>query len=715
LKVRAIKAAASVFAVLLKQTRRVNVALAAIKDKETAPPQSLLRLWKKAVPYAAKVQTVKTMGEDIEKYLVEFNEKIEFLLSLAPSSSFSNAISQAEVAEIEKIRAEHKKPSSASTPAPPLKRTKSLLWRKAIMMTKLLSNTMKALRRLREFISLRTTSRFAQKRTLEETLCDKVGEFIDMKKTHLPNVYGALVAQRSRAVLRLYGMQYFAKLALSLDTGSLVPELLRHLSMALRKPVVEEVKDTTPSSSSTDNKDAKKAEVLTQKFHFLNQIETAGSGLRDGLSDAYFGLIGALIQKEEKEGSNIATNDSARLFLLDCINLDATADDLKALNKIGIVPFVAQSIYEHMVVFAGVNPALRKLLDQMNSGPKGRAGLRRRPWNNRFGAWGLLRLITYLSASHAHGGAEEAQELQNSVLEVLRQQLEVLLSMRAVEPVKGERKEEKDSKSTDVKTSSSSSSSSSSSAPSSSSSLVSREDKLWEEEKESLSWLTSLGPVYYYESDFDTLGILYALGTDYGITDWRSPVDRQVVALTSSSVSSDAKDLGSLVGRKPAMFSTAGSSKVGEDWVKLDFKEHKVLVTAYTVRHWQSAGNALRSWHLEGSNDNSEWEVIDSRTNDDSLAANSGATATFFISKPTKRGYMYLRLIQTGPNSSGNNKLALSGLEFYGVYDPSAVAEGPMLPADWLDKATIYVSPFRFVPLCFSHSHLCVCSLVIVL
>jgi hypothetical protein len=125
---------------------------------------------------------------------------------------------------------------------------------------------MGALRRLRDFVSVRTDSRFAQKRTLEDKLCEKVAEFMDLKKLLLPSLYAALITQRSRAVLRLLGLQYFAKLALSLNSVMLIPDLLRHLSMALRKPVEQKEEKATPSSSSSSSSSLSSSNINIDLF-----------------------------------------------------------------------------------------------------------------------------------------------------------------------------------------------------------------------------------------------------------------------------------------------------------------------------------------------------------------------------------------------------------------------------------------------------------------
>jgi hypothetical protein len=408
------------------------------------------------------------------------------------------------------------------------------------------------------------------------------------------------------------------------------------------------------------------------KFHFLTSLDTAGSALRSALSNAYYGLIGDLIQKEIKDTTQTSKIETAHLFLMDCINLDSSADDLQALNKIGIVPFLTQNLYEHLVMFCGFNPQLRPLLEKLDSASKGNAQLRRRQFNSRNAAWGLMRLITYLSALHAQNGSEGAAELTQSILNVVQKQLQVLLDIRSVQPEKDEKKP----KNTDEKQVKK--------IEKIENKLASREDFYWQEEPESLAWINNLGAVYYYESDFDVYGILYALGSDSGISDYRSPVDKGAVKVSASSIAADAKELNSVVGREPAMFCTQGNEKAGADWVCFDFKEQKVLTTSYTLRHYNKTGNVLRNWKLEGSLDGKEWELVDERTEDDHIVDKAGATASFFLARPVRKVFNQLRIVVTGKNSSGNHKLCLSGCEFYGCLNPTS--DGGSTISDWWDK-----------------------------
>jgi hypothetical protein len=157
----------------------------------------------------------------------------------------------------------------------------------------------------------------------------------------------------------------------------------------------------------------------------LTNVDSVGVPLQDAISDSFYGIVGALVQKEEKA----VESDAVRLFLLDCLAMDASvrlslcdfcfpfpfslllflcvvsflaslisiflslfqSNDLGALNRIGIVPFLASSLREHLIYFAGLNPALNSLLSSVVT--KDKFTMKRRPWSSRYGLFSLFPLL----------------------------------------------------------------------------------------------------------------------------------------------------------------------------------------------------------------------------------------------------------------------------------------------------------------------------------
>ena len=109
---------------------------------------------------------------------------------------------------------------------------------------------------------------------------------------------------------------------------------------------------------------------------------------------------------------------------------------------------------------------------------------------------------------------------------------------------------------------------------------------------------------------------------DYLRTKSNGKVDDEINFMSSSN---DGGDYPSYVPRTVALFDDhskcfVSGNKPGS-WICLDFKEHRVIPTDYTIRSCDGGTNNhhLKSWVVECSNDNNEWKVVDERENESSL------------------------------------------------------------------------------------------------
>lgn len=106
-----------------------------------------------------------------------------------------------------------------------------------------------------------------------------------------------------------------------------------------------------------------------------------------------------------------------------------------------------------------------------------------------------------------------------------------------------------------------------------------------------------------------------------------------------------------------------------DSWIKYDFKEKKVIPSFYSIRSYPSSSGSehLKNWVIEGSNDDCNWQILDSQSSVNCLN-NRSAFYTFQIKKKLNlnEGFQYLRLRQTDRNATGRFDLSLSALEFFG-------------------------------------------------
>lgn len=96
-------------------------------------------------------------------------------------------------------------------------------------------------------------------------------------------------------------------------------------------------------------------------------------------------------------------------------------------------------------------------------------------------------------------------------------------------------------------------------------------------------------------------------------------------------------------------------------WLCFDFIENRVILSSYQLISG-SWGDHLRSWVIEGSNDNIDWEVIDSRNN----CRGTGTSHIYEVHNPNSKEFRYIRLRQTGVNWFNSLFLVINSFEIYG-------------------------------------------------
>jgi hypothetical protein len=98
-------------------------------------------------------------------------------------------------------------------------------------------------------------------------------------------------------------------------------------------------------------------------------------------------------------------------------------------------------------------------------------------------------------------------------------------------------------------------------------------------------------------------------------------------------------------------------------WVKVDFKSRRVWVDAYEIKGGRTSCTNLRTWVLEGSNDEARWTVLDDQIRCRVLSGESRVAS--FPCTPVEP-FRYVRLRQTDFNDKGNDHLVIANLELYG-------------------------------------------------
>ena len=163
-----------------------------------------------------------------------------------------------------------------------------------------------------------------------------------------------------------------------------------------------------------------------------------------------------------------------------------------------------------------------------------------------------------------------------------------------------------------------------------------------------------------FKSDKGTFnGIIKYLSDECG----GNVIDKNVI---DASASSDFQCLGYQIRnvvQEDGNWST--SSDDIDQWLKFDFKDKKILVKGYSLQSNASRfGDYIRSWCLEGSNDNSYWDVIDQRSDQECM--NGALNIGTYNDIKSKKEYRYLRIRRIGKTWYNNNYLPVGRIEFYG-------------------------------------------------
>ncbi|KAK8888273.1 hypothetical protein M9Y10_039339 [Tritrichomonas musculus] len=135
------------------------------------------------------------------------------------------------------------------------------------------------------------------------------------------------------------------------------------------------------------------------------------------------------------------------------------------------------------------------------------------------------------------------------------------------------------------------------------------------------------------------------------------------ICITASSTSSDDLPQNVVIFENDQKYFY--SRNFENSWLCFDFKDHKVIPTNYTIKSLNSNHN-LKTWVIEGSNDNSEWEKIDEQNEFPGLKEYF-QVCTFNISNSESKSFRYIRLLQTGKSCCDQNYLVMTSFELYGT------------------------------------------------
>jgi len=169
--------------------------------------------------------------------------------------------------------------------------------------------------------------------------------------------------------------------------------------------------------------------------------------------------------------------------------------------------------------------------------------------------------------------------------------------------------------------------------------------------------------VFVYQSDFDTNGILYWIGCNYGTAKYENPSVKNYVKLTASTTFESGK-IENLISHTPCACNMHSQANAN---FTIDFQKISIAPTKYTLRHTDSRDTeCIRNWKLEASKDGQTWVLLREHKDDQAIAAKS-QSFTWDINDSKKEFYRYFKIEQTGNNSANSAYFNLAGVEIYGM------------------------------------------------
>jgi hypothetical protein len=185
--------------------------------------------------------------------------------------------------------------------------------------------------------------------------------------------------------------------------------------------------------------------------------------------------------------------------------------------------------------------------------------------------------------------------------------------------------------------------------------------------------VTTLSYSFTWQSNGDTRGVLYWLGTEALKVPHTSPaLKSQPYGLTVTLSSNLPGTPTSYAADRNVNTLVSTASEPGA-WIMFDFGSNKLLSPKeYTIRGRNDSDTRhLRNWKIQVSQDGlSNWIDVDTQTNNPSIIQGG----YFYGATTAVDSYRYVRVLQTGLDSDGTEYLTLSEVEFYGDLVMSGVS-----------------------------------------
>lgn len=169
-----------------------------------------------------------------------------------------------------------------------------------------------------------------------------------------------------------------------------------------------------------------------------------------------------------------------------------------------------------------------------------------------------------------------------------------------------------------------------------------------------------------YVSDGDTNGVVYFLGTRYGLDgSFTNPQTRGTLVMSASGQLGGSEELLIAVTDR-----TAGhfyTTNIPNSFITFDLGIASLILNGYSYRSRSGfAGDWPTAWVLEGSNDNASWVTIHALNPISPAFSGTDQWLSTAVVGQTV-AYRFIRWRQTAVNSGANNYFVFGEAELYGT------------------------------------------------
>jgi len=164
-----------------------------------------------------------------------------------------------------------------------------------------------------------------------------------------------------------------------------------------------------------------------------------------------------------------------------------------------------------------------------------------------------------------------------------------------------------------------------------------------------------------FTGSFDTNGILYFLGTNFGTESYEHPSKRGFVRCSRSSDSTGSAD-----GMFGWIQTQNATQNVPASWAMISFLNHEIAPLHYSIMNSRGSMHSPRNWKLQALDKSGQWVDLATHAQDPTLQYPKQPFVYRAIVDPTRQLYSTFRVLQTGLDACDTNSLAMGGFEIYG-------------------------------------------------